>query len=1024
MSAPSRRLRFTLDASSLAVLYTYLAFSAFFSALIIGSVLHYKKIVKNGVAGYPQEWFPSVSATIGDWYPERNIFQILIAVNSGPRFALVLLQYYLHRSSASVLPGILCCVGIIRTLSCGGFVYITSSDDHDVHDVLMITYIVCNIPWMFGGIKCTPVQNTVARRRRKLYASVFFISIIPMIYFFIQHKVHRVPGAYTHYSFFEWSLIILDILYDSVAKLDFANANLQLSVGMSLTSGSISGYNDIVSETANTPAVAEAQKRVTPPAVAATTITEKKDQPAKPAVVPKQIPLLVSLKFAIFQFEPILNFLSDVYLSYIQWSVFTSLTPTLFYFSVWELGLAGSELSLLSTLSPIVLNISPVVVDLMCSRVGRTVLYGLTSIGLAAYALPTPLQRLLAVAFANMACCIGFAVDWSGPVKSVGYQATLVGLGLFLTSLSKHANHSVNPVWPIVHEGSGGYNKTGIILTFLAIYNYYHRCQSSLSTPSIVVPESARKETKNEDTEPIAVRTSWIADSLALGSLIFSLHSLLGDSSTLITWTWTGYPIKGPVPHLHGSLTHIAQIIGLLLPLIFSNSQTTSSFLSHPLWFAYGCASAYVVGIYSDWIGYIGGLNLSVFLMSIIPLVLLRSATSSGNVGKLYSLAMLVVALFDVASVFTAAYAFVPGGEIFRERINWVLAVQMVFIGLAFNWPRISSNAPTLTLPPVVKTYTKNALAIFSVLSLLVTMYRWPTKIPQPYRPGPRILRAGIWTVHFGIDNEGRDSQRRMRDLIRDMELDVVGLLETDLHRVVFGNRDLTRVMVDDLGFYVDIGPGPNKHTWGAVLLSKFPIINSTHHLLPSPDGELAPAIHAVLDVFGTPVNVIVAHNGQEETPLDRELQSTELARIMSEVYPQPLIFLGYVVTKPHAARPAPYDIMVTDGRVHDIDKDDFDRWCQYIFYRGLYRTSYVRVSRSTITDTELQIGEFALPKHGSNIVDDSEEARYRRAWKEELPDDHWFPMEYYPQNGGVRGHEYHVFNTPLYYKLPEGVDL
>jgi hypothetical protein len=36
--------------------------------------------------------------------------------------------------------------------------------------------------------------------------------------------------------------------------------------------------------------------------------------------------------------------------------------------------------------------------------------------------------------------------------------------------------------------------------------------------------------------------------------------------------------------------------------------------------------------------------------------------------------------------------------------------------------------------------------------------------------------------VHFGIDNEGRDSQRRMRDLVGDMKLDVVGLLETDLH--------------------------------------------------------------------------------------------------------------------------------------------------------------------------------------------------------------------------------------------------
>lgn len=109
----------------------------------------------------------------------------------------------------------------------------------------------------------------------------------------------------------------------------------------------------------------------------------------------------------------------------------------------------------------------------------------------------------------------------------------------------------------------------------------------------------------------------------------------------------------------------------------------------------------------------------------------------------------------------------------------------------------------------------------------------------------------------------------------------------------------------------------------------------------------------------------------------------------MSEAAPRPVIFLGYVVTKPHAARPAPYDILVTDGRVHDIDADDYDRWCEYILYRGLYRTAYARISRSTITDTEMQVGQFVVPRRGAGVVDESKEARYMRAWKEELPVDH-----------------------------------
>ncbi|KAI0675098.1 hypothetical protein C8Q78DRAFT_1010479 [Trametes maxima] len=64
-----------------------------------------------------------------------------------------------------------------------------------------------------------------------------------------------------------------------------------------------------------------------------------------------------------------------------------------------------------------------------------------------------------------------------------------------------------------------------------------------------------------------------------------------------------------------------------------------------------------------------------------------------------------------------------------------------------------------------------------------------------------------------------------------------------------------------------------------------------------------------------------------EETLVDRELQSKELGRIMSVSYPQPVIFLGYVVTKPLAPHPVPYNFMVTDGYVHDINADDYDRW-------------------------------------------------------------------------------------------------
>jgi len=38
---------------------------AFVGALLIGIALHYKDLVATDIYDYPQEWFPSVSATIG-----------------------------------------------------------------------------------------------------------------------------------------------------------------------------------------------------------------------------------------------------------------------------------------------------------------------------------------------------------------------------------------------------------------------------------------------------------------------------------------------------------------------------------------------------------------------------------------------------------------------------------------------------------------------------------------------------------------------------------------------------------------------------------------------------------------------------------------------------------------------------------------------------------------------------------------------------------------------------------------------
>ncbi|KAJ2786113.1 Protein cwh43 [Coemansia javaensis] len=217
-------------------LHTVLAGSAFLGALAVGCQLHYRKIVRNEYYGYPDEWFPSVSATIGDRFPERSVFQVLIALTCPTRLLLHVFWYVLTARAAPARAKALFWVGFVRTCTCGGWVYVTSTDHHDTHDVMMIAYMVLTLPYMLLLLQLSDkvvfghgAQALAAsKRRRKWVCALFFGSIPPMVYFFINHKVHRIAGAYTTYAFFEWALILFDVMFDSLATTEFRALDLSI----------------------------------------------------------------------------------------------------------------------------------------------------------------------------------------------------------------------------------------------------------------------------------------------------------------------------------------------------------------------------------------------------------------------------------------------------------------------------------------------------------------------------------------------------------------------------------------------------------------------------------------------------------------------------------------------------------------------------------------------------------------------------------------------------------------------------
>jgi endonuclease/exonuclease/phosphatase family metal-dependent hydrolase len=418
----------------------------------------------------------------------------------------------------------------------------------------------------------------------------------------------------------------------------------------------------------------------------------------------------------------------------------------------------------------------------------------------------------------------------------------------------------------------------------------------------------------------------------------------------MILWVSEGYPVQGPLAAPHGALTIFAMGLGLFLGIALPGFFSS--------WTAYGLGAvgAAMLTSYSNWSGYYGGLILTIYVMGAGPSLL--SSASQHNPAIAFGFGLFLYNIVVLFHVWVVAYAFVPGGPLVRERTDWVMITMMVLIGGGV-FSALTTNAAYRKGKSIAaagqkkSAYLMHLLIALQLLSVSIAYLRFPTNDYQPYHPEEKLITAGIWTIHFSLDNDMWSSERRMRDAIKELEIDVIGLLESDLQRIIMGNRDTTQYLAEDLGMYVDYGPGPNKHTWGSALLSKFPIVNSTHHLTPSPVGELAPAIEATLDVYGTLVDVFVFHSGQEEDPEDRRLQTEYMTKLMA-ASPRPAILLSYLVMKPQQGN---YNTWVSEkSGMHDIDATDWDRWCEYILYKDIKRTGYARVSRGTITDTEIQV--------------------------------------------------------------------
>ncbi|HPO12119.1 MAG TPA: endonuclease/exonuclease/phosphatase family protein [Candidatus Hydrogenedentes bacterium] len=97
---------------------------------------------------------------------------------------------------------------------------------------------------------------------------------------------------------------------------------------------------------------------------------------------------------------------------------------------------------------------------------------------------------------------------------------------------------------------------------------------------------------------------------------------------------------------------------------------------------------------------------------------------------------------------------------------------------------------------------------------------------PQPGNPDKPTLTIMTYNIQQGSMINGNRSFRQQLDLMRTVKADIIGLQECDTARPSGGNIDAVRYFAENLNFHAYYGPNTISGTFGAAILSRFPLEN------------------------------------------------------------------------------------------------------------------------------------------------------------------------------------------------------
>ena len=163
----------------------------------------------------------------------------------------------------------------------------------------------------------------------------------------------------------------------------------------------------------------------------------------------------------------------------------------------------------------------------------------------------------------------------------------------------------------------------------------------------------------------------------------------------------------------------------------------------------------------------------------------------------------------------------------------------------------------------------------------------------SPVPDGMAALSVATWNIHSCVGLDARFAPDRIAQVIRDLDVDLIGLQEVGWHHRGESGMDQFAFLERHTG--LTAYAGPTKHSerahYGNCLLTRLPVRSMESMDLSVGKREPRGAIDAVVEVQGRPVRVIVAHLGLD--PWERAKQVGDIVSRVESRPELPTLFMG-----------------------------------------------------------------------------------------------------------------------------------